>query len=63
MSSELYVDRDDCTGCGNCAETLPEVFRLEDSLSSVIPGAAAGADMEEIEDVIGECPGACINWS
>ncbi len=64
MSDELYVDRDNCTGCGNCSGTLPEIFKLgDDCLSAVIPGAAANADMEDIENIMGECPGACIGWS
>ncbi len=61
MAKIPYVDQDECTGCGLCEETCPEVFRLnDDSISEVYD--PEGATEEEIQEVIDACPVECIHW-
>ena len=63
MAKEIVVDKDDCIGCGNCTELLPEVFELnDDSVSQVIPGSWESASKEDIEQAMEECSGQCIDW-
>ncbi len=55
------VDQEECTGCGLCAETCPEVFRLnEDDLAEVYN--SEGASEEKIQEAIDNCPVECIHW-
>ncbi|MDH3974270.1 MAG: ferredoxin [Deltaproteobacteria bacterium] len=63
MASEIYVDKSDCTGCGNCVDLLPDVFRLdEDDLSELIPGSWESAGKDDMEQAIDDCAGQCIEW-
>jgi ferredoxin len=54
--SGVTIDADECTGCGLCETTCPEVFELDDDIASV----KADADFSEFEDLIrtaaDECP-------
>jgi ferredoxin len=61
MAKIPYVDQDECTGCGLCEETCPEVFRLNnDGMSEVYD--PEGASEEEIQEVMDNCPVECIHW-
>ncbi|MDH4129501.1 MAG: ferredoxin [Spirochaetota bacterium] len=61
MSREVYVDQDECTSCGQCADNLPEVFAMdEDDLAYV--SDSNGASEEAIQEEIDQCPGECIHW-
>lgn len=58
---KAYVDRDECTGCGLCESTCPEVFRLdEEDVAEVyaeeIPESVTDAALEARED----CPESAI---
>ncbi|GFO57477.1 ferredoxin [Geomonas sp. Red276] len=61
MAREVYVDQDVCIGCGLCASTVPEVFRLnDDGVSEVYD--QGGAEEERIQQAIDSCPVSCIHW-
>lgn len=55
----IQIDRDLCIGFGNCVQTAPGVFELDDEEISVVkdPG---GADMSAIRDAVRLCPTAAI---
>jgi len=58
-TTTLYVDHDLCTGCENCVESCPGVFRLNgDGLSEVYN--PNGATAEEIQEAIDGCPSEAI---
>ncbi|MCL2780938.1 MAG: ferredoxin [Actinomycetia bacterium] len=70
---EVWIDQDQCTGDGLCAQYAPEVFEIDiDALAYVkdaggtlltAPGARAPVPAELAGDVaaaVNECPGACI---
>jgi len=61
MAKVPYVDKDECTGCGDCVENCPEVFQFdEDDLAEV--KNPNGASEEEIQDAIDNCPAEAIHW-
>ena len=61
MAKEVYVDKDECTACGQCTDDLPEVFKLDDDDLAEVHDSA-GASEEEIQEEIDACPGECIHW-
>ncbi|MBI4832015.1 MAG: ferredoxin [Candidatus Lindowbacteria bacterium] len=46
---------EDCTGCGLCETTCPDVFKLNDQ-ASVKPDADIQANEELIKQAAEECP-------
>ena len=62
MGKKVYIDEDECTGCGTCEELCPEVFKLneETELAEVI--LPEGGPEECIEESIESCPVECIYW-
>lgn len=55
MNKIVSINRDDCIGCGLCAEICPEIFRMaEDGLAEVyfIPD-------ETINDKVDEASKSC----
>lgn len=61
MAKTVYVNRDECTGCELCADTLPEVFEMDDDGLSRVKNPA-GAPEDKIQEVIDSCPAECIHW-
>ena len=59
---KAYVDPDLCTGCGLCAESCPEVFRMEEDDVAVayvdIVPSGAEADSQAAAD---DCPAEAIS--
>ncbi len=61
MSRKPYVDKDACISCNLCADTVPEVFRMDaDGLAEVFD--PEGASEEQIQEAMDLCPVACIHW-
>jgi ferredoxin len=61
MARKLYVDQEVCISCQLCAETVPEVFRMnDDDLAEVYN--PAGAPEEKVQEAIDACPVNCIHW-
>ncbi len=59
---KLAIDKDMCIGCGHCADSCPEVFKLSDeSVAHVISQDfdKCGCDIEQIRS---ECPVGAIVW-
>ncbi|MBD3378986.1 MAG: ferredoxin [Candidatus Omnitrophica bacterium] len=50
------VDRETCTGCGSCAETCPEVFRMEEGRSKVHADPVPESAEESCEKAADNCP-------
>jgi len=54
------VDEDECTGCGLCADTCPDVFEMEDDVAKV-KGDTVPADSEECaQQAADDCPSEAI---
>ena len=61
MARRVYVNEEECIGCGLCAEIVPGVFQLNDEgVSKVIDPEGEGED--KIQEAIDECPVECIHW-
>ncbi len=61
MARKPYVDHDVCISCQLCVNTVPEVFRMNDTnLAEVYD--PFGAPEENIQEAIDACPVNCIHW-
>jgi len=61
MAKVPYVNKDECTECGVCTDTLPTVFRMDDNnkAEAFDPNGASEVEIQEAMDL---CPVACIIW-
>ena len=61
MARKPYVDKEECTQCELCVNDLPDVFQMDDEgFAEVHDPEGAGED--EIQEVMDNCPAACIHW-
>lgn len=70
MAKIVYVEKDDCTSCSLCADTLPQYFRMDDDDvaeshndgDNVNNAEIPEADHDAVQETIDDCPGECILW-
>lgn len=70
MPKKVAVNKDDCTSCSLCADTLPQYFRLDaDDLAeshnngqNVNDAIVPDEDIPKVQEAINDCPGECIHW-
>lgn len=56
------IDRDGCIGCGLCAETCPEVFRMaDDGLAEVYVDEVPDGAEEKAAEAADGCPVSVIH--
>ncbi|HEA65622.1 MAG TPA: ferredoxin [Desulfobacterales bacterium] len=60
MSKRIYIDEDECIGCGSCEEICPEVFKLNEETDKAEVIKPEGGPEELIEEAIETCPVDCI---
>ena len=62
MSKRVYIDEEECIGCGSCEELCPEVFKLNEDTdkAEVIKPEEGPEDL--IEEARATCPVECIHW-
>jgi ferredoxin len=62
MSKAVYIDEEECIGCGSCVEICPEVFQMQegDEKAQVIKSEGGPEDL--IQEAIDTCPVSCIHW-
>jgi len=53
---KAIVDEEECTGCGLCSETCPEVFELSDDVASVIVDEVPEDAIDTCKQAAEECP-------
>jgi len=62
MSKSVYIDEEECIGCGTCEEICPEVFKMnEDTEKSEVIKPQGGPE-DLIQEAIDTCPVDCIDW-
>ncbi len=47
---------EDCTGCGLCVDTCPEVFEMDDEMAKVIADPVPEALEDKVKQAAEECP-------
>ena len=57
----VYIDEDECMGCGTCEELCPEVFRLNTDTEKAEVIKPEGGPEDLIEEAIDSCPASCIS--
>jgi ferredoxin len=58
----VYIDEEECIGCGSCEEVCPEVFKLEEDIEKAKVIMAEGGPEDLIEEAMETCPVECIHW-
>jgi ferredoxin len=56
---QITVDRALCIGSGDCVDTAPDVFQLDDEDKAVVVDPD-GASLDEVIDAAGNCPVSAI---
>jgi ferredoxin len=56
---EVTVDRALCIGSGDCVDTAPDVFQLDDEDKAVVVDPD-GAPLDDVLDAAGNCPVSAI---
>lgn len=62
MARILYIDEDECIGCGSCEEICDEVFRLNEETEKAEVIKPEGGPEDLIEEAMETCPADCIYW-
>jgi ferredoxin len=62
MARKVYLDEEECIGCGTCEEICPEVFKLNEKTDKAEVINPTGAPEAKIEEAIEACPVECIHW-
>jgi ferredoxin len=62
MGRRVYVDEEECIGCGSCEEICPEVFVLNEETEKAEVINPEGGPQDLIEEAMEACPVECIHW-
>jgi ferredoxin len=62
MGRRVYVDEEECIGCGSCEEICPDVFVLNEDTEKAEVINPEGGPEDLIEEAMEACPVECIHW-
>jgi ferredoxin len=62
MEKTVYIDEEECIGCGTCEEICDEVFRLNEETEKAEVIMPEGGPEGLIQEAIDSCPVECIHW-
>ena len=57
---KAHVDQDGCIGCGLCADTCPEVFRMDENGLAEAYGEVTQDNLAAAKDARDACPVSVI---
>ncbi|NOY68288.1 MAG: ferredoxin [Deltaproteobacteria bacterium] len=61
MSKKVYIETDECVGCGSCVELCPEEFGFDDEVEKAFVRTPEGGSEQCIDEAIEACPVECIH--
>lgn len=53
---KVSVDKDLCTGCGLCADNVPEVFEMQNDIASTTRKIIEDPLTDRVRDAANDCP-------
>jgi ferredoxin len=56
VSNRVYIDENECIGCGSCEEICPEVFKLDEEAEKAEVIKPEGGPEDLIQEAIETCP-------
>jgi ferredoxin len=62
MSKVVYIDEEECIGCGSCVEICPEVFQMKEDEEKTEVIKPEGGPEDLIQEAMDTCPVSCIHW-
>ncbi|MFZ0052639.1 MAG: ferredoxin [Desulfobaccales bacterium] len=62
MAKAVYIDEEECIGCGSCMEIRPEVFQMKESEEKAEVIKPEGGPEDLIQEAMDTCPTSCIHW-
>ena len=57
---KVRIDEDLCTGCGLCADSVPEVFEMSDDVAKVIVAEVPADKEAAVQEAADDCPAEAI---
>jgi ferredoxin len=60
---KVAIDKDLCTACGLCADSVPEVFKMGSDVAEVINASVPAAQEKAVNDAATDCPVEAIKIS
>ena len=52
----VSIDADLCTGCGLCADNVPEVFEMQGDIATTKRGNVEDPLTDKVRDAANDCP-------
>ena len=62
MARRVYIDEEECIGCGSCEDICPDVFKLNEDTEKAEVITPEGGPEDLIDEAIDSCPVECIHW-
>jgi ferredoxin len=62
MAKAVYIDEEECIGCGSCVEICPEVFQMQEGEEKAEVIKPEGGPEDLIQEAMDTCPVSCIHW-
>jgi ferredoxin len=59
---KVFINEEECIGCGSCVELCPEIFRMNEDKEKAEVTQPDGGSEECIEEAMDTCPVSCIHW-
>jgi ferredoxin len=59
---KVFIDEEECIGCGSCVELCPEVFLMNEDKEKAEVILPERGPSECIEEAMEACPVSCIHW-
>ena len=62
MAKAVFIEEEECIGCGSCVEICPEVFQMKEGDEKAEVIQAEGGPEDLIQEAMDTCPTSCIHW-